>query len=673
MVSHNSRRPRLVLLLGTALYLHAAILPTTVAAKSRTDSVSDLAQTNSLVANDRTPQQGQHISDLQQDSQTVASARKNKDKTKKKGDKKAQESTVDAKAIKAHKNKTNKDQDKVDGNDDSDDEEEDDDDDDDDDDNNDEKKGDDQGDKNSSKENDLHSYLADLWKGIVHLGEEPDIQAGIAAITSRIHGVTKHHGKRDVIQQQQQQQQQLSDGEQGRQGEEGALIAPAVKPFLVRPNHHRVHSNIQKKTVKVVEGAQGLAHPEKSGGKSGVNRGNEDDDVGDSEEYEIGYDEEQDEGRPKKSSLPKIGQRVVFGKDGQVVGLAVDVGPGHPTGHGVSEAERFVKYGNEIMTAGESMMTGHDLANALTPAPHPFLVLEKRQRPGTLRSDVARDGAGAATAPTTAGEVPQLEMDMGLKRVEPDQEPEIGRAMDRAIDDDPQRKAKKDKGQEVDAGLQAEEKIAKKLRKQNDDAFQAVPAEQTKDKKVDPFQKAFDKMFGDGNTKERKKEQADPFEADVPKRHRNKNKADDGFDNVPIEVQKEKKKDKHGSKSGGNDKDIGGGEPAHKDQGLGNGDMGKANDRDTGKSKQEPPAGAAPEPGMGAGINQANRPPDRTGPAPVSGNKKDSTTPGGFGTVPMFGPAQLDLGSGASVSTVLSTWTCAFAVAAALMVTLVNC
>ncbi|KAF9986586.1 hypothetical protein BGZ75_001621 [Mortierella antarctica] len=671
MVSlYNSRRPRLVLLLGTALYLQGTILPTTLAAKSYIDTTSSVVQTtNSQVKGDQELRQGQqHISNLQQDSQAVvATAHKSKGKNKK-ADKKARESALDAKDTKAHNHQKNADEDAGNGSDDSDDNTD-----------NDEGSGDDGVDISNKKKNDVNSYLADLWKGIVHLGEEPNIQAGIAALTSRIHGVTKHHGKRDVIQ---RQQQPLSEMKQGRQYKGGALEAPAVGPLLLHPNHHWVQKDIKKKTVEMAEGVEGLAHPDKSGGKTGVNKGNENDNAGgrDNEDSDYYDDDHNDEGGFKKSNLPKIGQRVVFGKDGQVVGLAVDVGPGHPTGHGVSESERFVKYGNEIISAGESMMTGHDLAEALTPAPHPFLVLEKRQRLGMLGANAVRGDAGVATATMAMAKQPQpqpqaLEMDMGLKRVRPAQEPEIDRAMDGAVNGDPQRKDrkdrkdKKDKGQEPDAGVQEYEKIAKKLRKQNDDALQALPAEEKKDKKADALQKAVDKMFGGEDAKDRKKNQADPFEVDVPKRHRNKDKAVDGLDNIPIEVQKEKK-ERHESK---HDKDVGGGEPAHKDQGPGNGDMGKPNDKDAGKTKQEPPAGAVLDPGKGAAPNQANHPPDRTGPAPVSGNKKDSTAPGGFGTVPMFGPAQLDLGSGATVSTVLSTWTRAFVLAAALMVTLVNC
>ncbi|KAF9572421.1 hypothetical protein EC968_009899 [Mortierella alpina] len=675
MVSHyNSRRPRLVLLLGTALYLQGALLPTTLAAKKvHPDGAFDISQTtNSLVTEDQEPQQGQHISNLQQDTQTgtTTAGHKNKDKVKsKKGNNnnKARKSAVDAKGIKARNRKQNKDRDRneVKGSDESEENS------DSDHDNNDS--------NNNNKKNNVNSYLADLWKGIVHLGEEPSIQAGIAALTFGIHDVTKHHGKRDVIQQseeqdrnpqhqQQQQQLRLSEEEQGLQGEEGALGASVIKPLLLRPNHHKGQLYVKKKTSKMTKG---LAQPDKSGGEIGMKKGNKNANGIDNEGYEYNYDDdffEQDEGGRRKTSLPKIGQRVVFGKDGQVVGLAVDVVPGRPTGRGVSEAERFAKYGNEIMSAGESMMTAHDLANALTPAPHPFLVLEKRQRLGMLGADAARGGAEAPPAATvkTTMETQPLEMDMGLKRVRPVQEPE----MDRAMDGDLRRNSKKDKDQEVDAGVRDFEKIAKKLRKENGDALQAFPAEEKKDKKADPFQKALDKIFGGEDTKERKKDRADPFEADVPKRHKNKDKVDDAFDNVPIEVQKEKKKEKHQSK---NDRNNGGGEPAYKDPGPINVDMGKPKDKDGGKAKQEAPVAAVPDLGKGATPNQAGHPPDRTGPAPVTGNKKDSTTPGGFGTVPMFGPAQLDLGSGAAVSTVLSTWTCAFAMAAALMVTLVNC
>lgn len=673
MVSHyNSRRPRLVLLLGTALYLQGALLPTTLAAKKvHPDAPFDMSlATNSLVTEDQEPQQSQHISNLQQDAQTgtTTAGHKNKDKVRsKKGNNKARKSAVDAKGIKARSRKQNKDRerDEVKGRDES------------------EENSDsdqDNNDSSNNKKNDVNSYLADLWKGIVHLGEEPSVQAGIAALTSEIHDVTKHHGKRDVIQQpeeqhrnpqqqqQQQQQQRLSEQEQGLQGEEGALGASVVKPLLFRPNHHKSHLYLKKKTAKMT---QGLAQPDKSGSEIGMKKGNKDASSIDHEGYEYDYDSdddfEQDEGGLRKTSLPKIGQRVVFGKDGQVVGLAVDVVPGRPTGRGVSEAERFAKYGNEIMSAGEGMMTAHDLANALTPAPHPFLVLEKRQRLEMLGADAARGDAEASAAKVkTTMETQPLEMDMGLKRVRPVQEPE----MDRAMDGDLRRNSKKDKDQEVDAGVRDFEKIAKKLRKENDDALQAFPAEEKKDKKADPFQKALDKIFGGEDTKERKKDRADPFEADVPKRHKNKDKVDDAFGNIPIEVQKEKKKERHQSK---NDKDNGGGEPVHKDPGPSNVDMGKPKDKDGGKAKQEAPVAAVPDLGKGATPNQAGHPPDRTGPAPVTGNKKDSTTPGGFGTVPMFGPAQLDLGSGATVSTVLSTWTCAFAMAAALMVTLVNC
>ncbi|KAF9948522.1 hypothetical protein BGZ72_009584 [Mortierella alpina] len=662
MVSHISRRPRLILLLGTALYL-----PATLAAKVHIDPTSESAHANNLVVSDHKLQQSQHFSNLQQHAQTVAAVHKSKNKNSKKGEKKVRESAVDTKGTKAHKHKKTKDQGGLsDTNNNSDDNN--DDNNNNNNDSNDEDSKDDQDD--GDKRSDVNSYLADLWKGIVHLGKEPNIQAGIAALTSEIHGIAKKHGKRDVIQQQeaqdlQSQQKPSSDKGQRRQGEERPLAAPAVRPLLLRPNHHRLQKNSKQKTAKMDEEVEGLARPKENGGKTGgVHRGNAADDDSDSEAYDEKFGD--DEGGLEKANLPKIGQRVVFGKDGQVVGLAVDVGPGHPIGHGVSEAERFVKYGNEIMGAAENMLTGHDLTEALTPAPHPFLVLEKRQKMGMLGTDAAN---GAVAAAATA-ESPQLEMDMGLKRIRPIQEPE----MDRAMDGELQRKAKKDKGQEVDAGLQDYEKIAKKLRKQNDDAFQVFPAEEKKDKKADPLQKAFDKVFGAEETKEHKKQKADPFEVDVPKRHRNKDRVDDGFNNVPIEVQKEKKKEKHASKAGGGDKDFGGGgDPTHKDQNLGNGDLGKANDKDIGKNKQEPAPGAALDPGKGLDTNKANHPPDRTGPAPVSGSKKDSTTPGGFGTVPMFGPAQLDLGSGATISAALSTWTCAFAVAATLMVTLVNC
>ncbi|KAF9950926.1 hypothetical protein BGZ70_001184, partial [Mortierella alpina] len=202
MVSHNnSRRPRLVLLLGTALYLQGAILPTTLAAKTHPDLASDLAQTNDLVKSDPALSQSQqHVSNLQQDSQTVAAVHKGKGKNKK-GDKKAarESAAVDAKGTKAHNHSKNRVQDEVKGSNDSD--VDSDSDNDNDNDNQEEEEGsggdrDDNDDKDKRK-NDVSSYLADLWKGIVHLGEEPNIQAGIAALTSGIHGVTKHHGKRD--------------------------------------------------------------------------------------------------------------------------------------------------------------------------------------------------------------------------------------------------------------------------------------------------------------------------------------------------------------------------------------------------------------------------------------------------------------------------------------------
>ncbi|CAO3573072.1 unnamed protein product [Mortierella alpina] len=622
---HNSRRPRLVLLLGTALYLQGAILPTTLAAKAHLDPASDVAQTHHLVKSDPKLQQSQqqHISNLQQDSQTVAAVHKSKGKNK--GDKKAARETVaavDAKGTKAHNHSKNKDQDEVKGSDGDSDSDSDNDDDDE------ESRGDD------SPKNDVNSYLADLWKGIVHLGEEPNIQAGIAALTSGIHGVTKHHGKRDVIQ---QQQQRMREGEHGTQseGDHPPSVTSAIKSRLLQPHRSRIQKILKKKTAKM--------HAE-------------------------GDDVEHDQGGLTQMNLPKVGQRVVFGKGGQVVGLAVEVGPGHPTGHGVSEAERFVKYGNEIMRAGEIMLAGHDLTEVMTPAPHPFLVLEKRQRLGILGAEAPRGDAGATMG--TVKETQPLEMDIGLKRAKPVQEPEMDRAMDNLLDGELQKKSKKEREQEADAVVQDYEKIAKKLKKQNDDALQAFPTVERKEKKDDPLQKAFDKMFGGDDAKGRKKDQADPFEVDAPKRHKNKNKGGDWLDSVPIEVQKEKK-DKHEDKS---DKHDGDGEPAHKDPGPSNGDMGKPTNQDAGKTQQEPSAGPVLDPGKGAGPNQVSHPPDRTGPAPVtgSGNKKDSSTPGGFGTVPMFGPAQLDLGSGATVSTVLSTWTCAFAVAAALIVTLVN-